>query len=150
MIITVKKVPFNDDAIAATIGPIVFVEKGAVDKGVVEHEKFHARMFYCWNAPTAILALVAWFIGCISAWYAIPLAFAGFALRAAAYNFIKAYRLWEETRAYGIQAAVNNYSTEKTKSYAKILLDHYTKGDYSQADITDLEEKLIDERANYS
>jgi hypothetical protein len=97
MIITVKKVPFNDAAIATTIGPIVFVEKGAVDKGVIE-----------------------------------------------------AYRLWEETRAYGIQAAVNNYSTEKTKSYAKILLDHYTKGDYSQADITDLEEKLIDERANYS
>ena len=60
MIITVKKVPFNDDAIAATIGPIVFVEKGAVDKGVIEHEKFHARMFYYWNAPTAVLALVAW------------------------------------------------------------------------------------------
>lgn len=150
MIITVKKVPGNSDAIAATVGPITFVEKGATDKGVIEHEKFHARMFFYWNVPTAVLAIAAWFFALVGIWTAVPLMFAGTAVRTSLYNFVQKYRLWEETRAYGIQAAVNNYTTEKTKSYAKVLLENYAKGSYSQADVTELEEKLVDERARYS
>lgn len=150
MIIELSKIPFKNAAIAMTVGPFTFVEKGNDNPGVVEHEKFHARMFFWFFLPTTVLAAVAWFIGCVGLWTAVPLAFVGVAVRAGLYNFIQKYRLWEETRAYGIQAAVNNYSTEKTKSYAKILLDNYAKGGYSEADVTELEEKLIDERARNS
>lgn len=145
MIIKLSKIPFKGAAIAMTVGPFTFVEKGASDEGVIAHEKFHARMFFWWFIPTAVLTAAAWFFGLVGLWTAVPLAFVGVALRAAAYNFVQSYRLWEETRAYGIQAAVNGYSLEKTRSYAKVILDHYAKGGYSQADLTKLEDKLLDE-----
>lgn len=148
MIITVSEIPFESDAIAATVGPFTFVKKGASDEGVIAHEKFHARVFFYWLVPSVILAAAAWFFGFLALTLAIPLAFTGVAVRALAYNFVETYRLWEEIRAYGIQAATNNYTLDTTKSYAEVILKNYTDG-YSQADITNVQVRLVDERARY-
>ncbi len=149
-VITLSKIPFRENAAALTIGPFIFVEKAFATPekaDYVEHEKFHAGMFWRWTLPTIVLAALAWFFGFVGLWTAIPLAFVGMAARAGAYNFLESYRLWEEIRGYAIQAAMNKHSKEKMQRTAKLIFDNYNVKSATEASIFG---KLVDATESYS
>ena len=144
MIITLKKIPFKDNAAGLTVGPIIFLTKEYADnKSYIEHEKLHVRMFWYWVAPTALLALAGWFLGFLGLWTAVPLAFAGAGVRAALYNFSEKYRLWEEVKGYAIQAEIDDHSDEKMRKTAELIYNNYN---VKNSNVAEIYEDLVNER----
>lgn len=127
--IELDKIPGNDGAAAASIGPIMLVRKDvADDKGFIAHEAFHIKMFWTWFlAGVGVGAAVLLLLGLSIVPYAAFLTL-GVALRAIAYRVSKKYRLWEEVKAYGIQADVNNLDDAWLKKKAASIVKHYDVG----------------------
>jgi hypothetical protein len=111
---------------------IKILEKYRNDVGLLEHEKFHVRMWYAFTLT--FLTIATWMFLAGSSWWLIPLALSPYAKGIAYRN--KYYRMWAEAQAYRIQldkgmystpdfavkALVNNYSLGITTSEAKKLL----------------------------
>lgn len=117
------------------IGPVILIKKyHENNKGLLEHEKFHVRMFWVWY----ILVLAASTITAIYFGY-IPLPETFQSLiqneifhillsislipRSVFYKFVGKYRLWEEVQGYKIQEKTNKQN--KLKEFAHYIATRY-------------------------
>lgn len=146
-VIVLKKIPFSENAAGLTIGPVIFVEETHNTKSYVEHEKLHVRLFWAFVGPTVLIAAALWWFGILGLWTALPLAFAGAAIRAGLYNFSEKYRLWEEIKGYAIQAVIENFSKKKMETTAGLIFRNYNVKKATEAKIYGA---LVNERESYS
>lgn len=134
-----QKLPFRKDNFAAiAIGPIILVKNYYKNnKGLINHEKFHVKMFWIWYILSLIiLTSIGLYLGYI------PLItdpenikmlfnnllfqnilFASVVPRSLLYKFVPRYRLWEEVKAYKIQEKTNKQN--KLEEFAYYLATYY-------------------------
>lgn len=135
----VDKLPFikNDEIAAIAVGPVIFVKNYFKNnKGLVNHEKFHVRMFWVWYILTVLVSTgSAMYLGYIpmnvteniqlllenqTFYYIVSLSVIP---RTFLYKFVEIYRLWEEVKAYKIQEKTNKQN--KLKEFAYYLATYY-------------------------
>lgn len=135
----VEKLPLGKKEFAAiALGPIIFVKKYYKNnKGMINHEKFHARMFWYWYIFSLIAFTAAsMYLGYlpvitepenIKILFENPFFYNILAVatlpRSILYKFVSKYRLWEEVKAYQIQEKTNKQN--KLKLFAHYIATHY-------------------------
>jgi hypothetical protein len=144
MIFYVTNLPFrNDWSDAIAIGPIIFIKESKKNNiGILEHEKFHVKMFFAFLFAFLLIALILFLINAPTTMIYAS-AFLSFSARSLLYAFFSGYRLWEEVKAYAIQHTTNKESEQKLVQYSKTIAAHYNV----KADSSYILEKLKNEIA---
>lgn len=134
--LTLEKLPFGMDNFAGlAIGPVILIKKyHKNNKGLLEHEKFHVRMFWLWYILVLATSTAA---GVYFGYIPFPetfqtlfqnevfyyVLFLSLLPRSFFYKFVEKYRLWEEVKAYKIQEKTNKQN--KLKEFAHYIATKY-------------------------
>ena len=125
MIFYVDKLPmYNDWAAGVAIGPFIWIKHDfKSNKGLLEHERLHTKMFWLWFLLFSIIAFVSILLEFYTG-FSIAILFA-IAFRAVLYSMFNRYRLWEEVKAYAIQWKINKEPEVRLQVYARAIVKHY-------------------------